>query len=45
MRGEYYGKQFAKQKLIEEEANKSENPAVSFLLMSGWKEEENGNNK
>ena len=31
---------------IEEEANKSENPAVSNLLMSGWKKvkEENGTN-
>ena len=27
-----------------EEANKSENAAVSNLLMSGWKEEENGTN-
>ena len=24
--------------------NKSENPAVSNLLMSGWEEEENGTN-
>ena len=32
-------KKFAKEKQIEYEVNKSENPAVSNLL-SGWKDEE-----
>ena len=36
-------KQLAEQKQIEKEANK-ENPVVSNLLVSGWKEEENGTN-
>ena len=30
----------AKQKQIDYEANRSENPAVSSLLMSGWKQQE-----